>query len=58
MLQRGICHWKVDFLFAGLNLKETRVRADQQLNTVTRGASKGRAIWIDVITDDLHIYVK
>jgi hypothetical protein len=34
------------------------VRADQQLKTVTHGASKGRAIWIDVITNALHIQVR
>jgi hypothetical protein len=31
------------------------VRADQQLNAVTLGASKGRAIWVD-ITNDFYIY--
>jgi hypothetical protein len=37
---------------------EQIVRADQQHKTVTHGASKGRAIWVDVIMDDLHIQVK
>jgi hypothetical protein len=34
------------------------VRADQQHNTLTRGASKGSTIWVDVIADALHIQVK
>jgi hypothetical protein len=35
-----------------------KVDTTRQLNTVICKASKGRAIWIDVITDDLHIQVK
>jgi hypothetical protein len=40
------------------NNQRVVVRADQQLKTVTLGASKGRAIGMDVITDALHIQVK
>jgi hypothetical protein len=34
------------------------VRADQPHNTVMLGASKGRAIWIDVTMELLHIQVE
>jgi hypothetical protein len=34
------------------------VRPDQHHDTVTRGASKGTAIWVDVMTDVLRIQVK